>query len=412
MKFNVVKGIPRTVLALGVASFFTDLSSEMIYPLLPVFLAGTLGAGPMALGIIEGVAESTASILKLVSGIWTDRTHRRKPLILLGYSLSGSMRPLIGLAGSWLTVLFLRVSDRVGKGIRTSPRDALIADVTHENTRGSAYGLHRAMDHAGAVIGPLIGAALLTLPGMTMRGVFLWAFVPAALVIVILVFFVREPEIKADEVRSGQVGLGHWSELSSDFKRMLLALLIFMLGNSTDAFLLLKLANTGIEEAWIAVLWSLHHVVKMSSTYFGGWISDFTGRKLPVQVGWSLYAAAYLGFGFIETPWAVIALFMLYGVHFGLTEPTERAWVSDLVPPRLRGTAFGYYHLTIGIGALPASLLFGFLWNTFGMEAAFVTGAVLAGCGAAILASVPPGHHRPRKEIKHASDAAKLPSAD
>lgn len=383
----------------------------MIYPLLPVFLSQTLGAGALALGIIEGAAESTASILKLVSGVWTDRTHRRKPLILLGYSLSGSMRPLIGLAGSWFTVLFLRLADRVGKGLRTSPRDALIADVTEHNHRGAAYGLHRAMDHAGAVLGPLIAAALLMLPGATVRGVFLAAFVPAAIVIIVLIFGVREPQLKMDGASRSPIGLGHWNELGGDFKRILLAIFLFTLGNSTDAFILLRLAELGLNEAWIAALWSLHHVVKMASTYFGGKLSDITGRKFPVLLGWMLYAAIYLGFGLIHTPPVVVAFFLIYGIYFGLTEPSERAWVSDLVVARLRGTAFGYFHLVQGMASLPASLLFGYLWKTFGMEVAFITGAALAGAASLILVSVPRGYER-GKEIRSASDAAKLPSAD
>lgn len=389
---SIFKGIPRTVVALGVASLFTDLSSEMIYPLLPMFLSSTLGAGAMAIGIIEGAAESLASILKLVSGIWTDRTRRRKPLIVAGYTLSGAMRPLIGLATSWYFVLFLRLTDRIGKGIRSSPRDALIADVVEGDRRGLAYGFHRAMDHAGAVFGPLIAAALLLIPGVTVRAVFLLAAIPAAVVVFVLVGFVGEPEEVEKKKGEGNISLSHWTELPPNFKRMLLALLIFTLGDTTDAFVLLRLAGAGIPPAWISVLWSLHHVVKMVSNFWGGHISDRIGRKKPVLWGWAYYAGIYLAFGYLNSTPALIATFLAYGVYFGLTEATERAWVSDLVPKRLRGTAFGYYHLTIGLAALPGSLLFGVMWHTVSMKFAFIVGAGLAAVASVILATV----HQPK----------------
>ncbi len=374
-----MKTIPRTVLMLGLVSFFTDLSSEMIYPLLPVFLASVLGATALQLGVIEGIAEATAALLKVASGIWTDRVHRRKPLILAGYSLSGFFRPLIGLATSWQFVLMLRFLDRVGKGLRSSPRDALIADVTRPEQRGASYGFHRAMDHAGAVLGPLAAGALLMIPGFTLRNVFMLAVVPAVITVTILILGVKEPD--SPKTSSGTKSLHllqDWKLLGRDFRWLLAALFVFTLGNSTDAFLLVRLSEIGVPAAWIAVLWSMHHVVKMVANYYGGRFSDRRGRRFAIISGWAFYGLIYLAFAFIQSPTGLIAVFLLYGLYFGLVEPSEKALVADLVPPQLRGTAFGYFHFTVGVAALPASVLFGLIWHRFGVQYAFMTGAALA----------------------------------
>jgi MFS family permease len=381
---NFAPGLPRTVIALGLVSFFTDLSSEMIYPLLPLFLAGVLGAGVFSLGLIEGVAETTAALLKVFSGFWSDRIRRRKPLVLAGYSLSGLARPLIGMASVWPFVLLMRFADRVGKGVRSTPRDALIADVTDPSMRGRAYGLHRAMDHAGAVAGPLVAAGLLAISGVTLRHVFLIAAVPAAIAVVFVITAVKEPPPRGRVPRQANFRDG-WGDLGLEFKHLLFALIVFTLGNSTDAFLLLRLAEQEIDARLVAVLWSLHHVVKMAATYTGGRLSDRTGRRGMVVAGWLLYAAVYLAFGFVQSRTALVAVFLVYGLYFGLTEPTEKAWVADLVPERLRGTAFGFYNGCIGLTALPASLIFGLLWKRWGVAAAFSTGAGLAVIAAILL---------------------------
>jgi MFS family permease len=378
--------IPRAVIALGVVSLLTDLSSEMIYPLLPIFLASVLGAGAMAIGVIEGVAESTAALLKVFSGIWTDRTRRRKPLVVAGYGLSGMMRPLIGLASSWPAVLGLRFADRVGKGLRTSPRDALIADVTEPTARGAAYGFHRSMDHAGAVLGPVVAAVLMKWVGLPLRQVFLLSAVPALAVIVVLLLAVKEPPTTALAEPAPATGKpGQWDALGPDYRRLLLAVLVFTLGNSTDAFLLLRLNQTGIAAAWIALLWSAHHVVKMIANYHGGRLSDRIGPRRMILGGWLFYAAIYLTFGWLSyAPW-LVAVFLAYGIYFGLVEPAERAWVASLVPPQLRGTAFGWYHCAIGLAALPASVVFGVVWQKWGPAAAFSMGAGLAAQAALLL---------------------------
>ena len=374
----IARRIPRTVIVLGVVSLLTDLSSEMIYSLLPIFLASVLGAGVLALGLIEGVAESTAALLKVASGVWTDRTRRRKPLVVAGYSLSGIMRPLIGLAATWPTVLILRFADRVGKGLRTSPRDALIADVTDESARGTAYGFHRAMDHAGAVLGPLVAAFLLNAAGMPLRQVFFLSVIPAVAVLVVLLLGVKEPPLQRTEAPVMPKLLAPWSALGPDYRRLLIAVLVFTLGNSTDAFLLLRLSQTGVSTAGIALLWSAHHVVKMAANYVGGRLSDRVGPRAMILTGWLFYAAIYLTFGWLDSaPW-LIAVFLAYGIYLGLTEPAERAWVASLVPANLRGTAFGWYHCAIGLAAFPASVAFGLLWQQWGAAVAFSTGAVLA----------------------------------
>ncbi len=385
-----LRTLPRTVVALGFVSFFTDLSSEMIYPLLPAFLVTVLGAGALALGTIEGIAESTAAVLKVFSGRWADRMQRRKPLVVSGYGISGIARPLIGLVVAWPAVVVLRFTDRIGKGIRSSPRDALIADVTPPARLGAAYGLHRAMDHAGAVAGPLVAAGLLLIPGIGLRQVFLLAAVPAVIVMLVLVYVVKEPGDRPVATGEPQSLIEGWRATDSSFRRLLFAVIIFTLGNSTDAFLLLRLTDVGFAPAWVAVLWSLHHVVKLVANLYGGQLSDRVGRRGLIGAGWILYAVIYLGFGLTTDTASLIFLFMVYGIYFGLTEPVERAWVAALAPAEARGGAFGFYHGSVGLTALPASLLFGVLYTTLGPAAAFGTGAALAIIATALLLRVSP----------------------
>jgi len=393
-KSGAFRGLPRTVVALGFVSFLTDLSSEMIYPLLPVFLVDVLGADAVALGTIEGVAESTAALLKVASGWWTDRMRRRKPLVVGGYTLSGSLRPLIGLAGTWPIVVLLRFGDRVGKGLRTSPRDALIADVTPPQRLGAAYGLHRAMDHAGAVAGPLVAAGLLLIPAMSLRGVFLLAAVPAALVLAVLVLGVHERRSPVEATAAPLSLRRGWHAMGTPMRRLLLALVVFTLGNSTDAFLLLRFTDAGFAAGWIAVLWSLHHVVKLGANLYGGHLSDRLGRRNLIIAGWMVYAAIYLGFGLTSNTAALVALFLGYGIYFGLTEPVQRAWVATLAPREARGSAFGFYHGAIGLTALPASIIFGVIYAAVGPGAAFGTGAGLALVATILLLRVPAGATR------------------
>lgn len=366
----------RNVIALGLVSFLTDVATEMTYPLIPVFLATVLGASATFVGTIEGAAETTAALLKWASGWWSDRVRRRKPLVLAGYALASVVRPLIGLAQSAGQVLGIRVADRVGKGIRTSPRDALIADSVDPTIRGRAFGFHNAADNLGAVLGPLIAFAILRWEGLPLRTVFLLTAIPGALAVLTLLFGVREVPRSAPPKKDGEAGLK--APLGGRFWAYLGVLLLFTLGNSTDAFLLLRAGQLGVATSLIPILWALLNLVKALSNTPGGILSDRLGRKPLIAAGWLVYAAVYFLFGRAGQTWHAWALFAVYGIYFGLTEGVEKALVADLVPKDRRGAAFGWYNLAIGIGALPASLLFGALWDRWGSATAFNFGALLA----------------------------------
>ena len=388
-------GITGNVLILGLVSLLTDVSSEMIYPLLPLFLTSVLGAGPAFLGVIEGVAESTAALLKLVSGIWSDRVRRRKRLVLGGYGLSALARPLVALATGPLAVLAIRFTDRIGKGVRTSPRDALIADSVAPQLRGRAYGFHRSMDHAGALLGPLLATALLATWTQNLRVIFALAAIPGFLAVLLIVLKVREAAPAEGFLRGNGSFLRNLPR--GPMRRFLLILLLFTLGNSTDAFLLLRAGDLGVSAVAIPLLWAFFHVVKMASVYPFGALSDRLGRRGMILAGWGVYALAYLGFGRASSEWQIWALFAFYGLFYGLTEGTEKALLADMVPAEQRGSAFGWYHCAIGIGALPASLLFGWLWQQFGVAAAFDLGAGLAGLAALLLWLLVPAPKRGRE---------------
>ena len=366
----------RNVLALSAVSFFTDVSSEMIYPLLPVFLTAVLGANASFVGAIEGAAETTAALLKLASGWWSDRVRRRKPLVLLGYGIATVMRPLVAVAGSAAQVLTIRVADRVGKGIRNAPRDALIAESVDPSIRGRAFGFHRAADHAGGVLGPLIAFVLLTWYGTPMRTLFWLAAIPGVLSFIVLWIFVREIPRAASEPST--VALDLSQPLGAAFWRILVVLFVFTLANSTDAFLLLRARQLGVPVVLAPILWAALHVVKSATSTPGGALSDRIGRRPTLVMGWLLYAAVYAGFAVASVAWQAWALFAIYGIFFGLTEGAERALIADLVGPARRGTAFGWYNLAIGLGALPASLMFGYVWDHAGAASAFTMGATLA----------------------------------
>lgn len=377
----------RNVVALGLVSLLTDFSSDMIYPLLPVFLTATLGAGPAVLGIIEGVAEATASILKLFSGAWSDRAGKKKPLVLAGYLLSSVARPLVGFASSWLHVLSVRFSDRIGKGIRTSPRDALIAASVPADDRGRAFGLQRAMDHTGAVLGPLAAFFLLAGAGLSYRSVFFLAAIPGAAAVASLLFLVRDPGIPPSPP-GGRILLG--KDLPPVFRRYLLIVSLFTLGNASDSFLILRAVDSGVPAAWVPLLWGAFHVVKSSFSTPLGILSDRWGRKRLIVSGWIVYAACYAVWGIVEGAAWMVGLFLVYGLYSAATEGAERAFVADFVPPGMRGTAFGWFHLAVGLSALPASILFGVLWSEFGAQAAFWVSAGLAVAASALLLLLSP----------------------
>lgn len=367
------------IVALGWVSFLTDFSSEMIYPLLPDFLTRMLGAGPAVLGLIEGIAEATASAAKMASGWWSDRIGRRKPFVVAGYSLATAVRPLVGLASSWVQVLAIRFADRLGKGIRTPPRDAMLADLVAPENRGRAYGLQRAMDNAGAVAGPLVAALLLKTLVSDERHVFLLAYVPGILAVLLLVRRVRETPVPRTPALPASSNAGSSSDrLPRGFWVAVGIFVLFTLANSTDAFLLLRARDSGVALWQIPLLWAFFNGVKAAAGVPGGILADRIGRVSAVALGWIVYALSYAGFAYVASPLWSWALFGLYAFFFALTEGAERALVADLVGGPLRGRAFGVFHGAVGIAALPSSILFGLWWKFFGAKTAFLIGAGLA----------------------------------
>jgi MFS family permease len=366
---------------LGWVSFFTDTASEMVYPLLPLFLTRVLGAGAMSLGVIEGVAEAANSVLKILSGWLTDRWRRPKRLVLAGYGLSSTVRPLIALVTAWPHVLMLRFTDRLGKGVRSAPRDAMLAGYARPDQRGLVYGFHRAMDHAGAVLGPLLASAFLFFHPGEYRTLFALTGVPGIIVILLILRLPAdriEPRVPVAQPELLEPRGPFEPVLTRPFVKAMVVILVFTLGNASDAFLLLRLGDLGVTTFWIPLLWSALHVVKVVTSLAGGALSDRVGRRTLIALGWIVYAIVYGGFGLFESPAVVVTLFLCYGSYFGLTEGVEKAWVADMAPAHRRGTAFGIYNAVLGVGSLAASLLFGWIWTRVSPPAAFYTGAALA----------------------------------
>jgi MFS family permease len=385
------RSLPRNVLAIGLVSLLNDASSEIIYPLLPVFLASTLGASAKAIGMIEGLAESMSSLLKLFAGYLSDRLGKRKWLVVAGYSLASFVRPLLAFAQSWHHVLAIRMADRVGKGIRTAPRDAMIADTVQVEQRGIAFGFHRAMDHCGAVIGPLVGYLLVVLFVTNSKSpttseftrIFLVASIPALMAVLVAIFFMREsPVSRPAEAEIPKLTLRGFD---NNFKRFLLILALFTLSNSSDSFLILRAVDSGVSLAMVPLLWAAHHGTKVLSSLFGGDLSDRLGRKRLIVSGWVLYAAVYAGFAFATQEASLWFLFLIYGIYFGLVEGAEKALVADLVRPEQRGTAYGLYNLAFGVTVFPASLLMGIIWDWKGPTTAFLASAFVGATAAVLL---------------------------
>ena len=366
--FRALGGLPRTVWLIGFISLVNDSASEMLYPLLPLYLTSVLMAGPKVLGLIEGIAESTSSLLKLVSGVIVDKTKKTKPWIVIGYLMAGIGRPLIAFINSWGWLLLIRFSDRIGKGLRTSPRDALLAESVPKERRGLVFGFHRSMDNAGAVIGPLIAALLLAMH-VPLRDIFLWAIIPAAITL-ILALSLKEPK-EATPIKAPGF---QWSfeGMSPEFKRYLLVTGLFALGNSSDMFLLLRARELGVPQAQIPLLWA---AVSMITTVFGAplsAISDRYGRKQFILIAWVSFVIFYFGMGIPELPiYALFALFILYGLFRAATEGVEKAMVADLAPIGRTGAAFGWFNLITGVMVLPASIIFGEIYESIGPSYAF-----------------------------------------
>lgn len=382
--------LPASVFALGLTSLLTDVSSEMIFPLLPVFLTATLGAGPRFLGLVEGAADTVSSFLKLLSGRWADRLPRRKPLVLAGYGLAGAVRPLVALATAPWHVLLVRVTDRIGKGLRASPRDALIADVAGADQAGRAFGVHTAMDHTGAVAGPLVAAALLGL-GLGVRSVFWIAVVPAVAAFLVLLAVREPPRVMAPQSPHARPPVAFGRRLRS----YLAVLFVFSLVNSSDAFLLLRARELGLPQPLIPALWAAYNASRATSSYIGGRVADRLPRTGVIVTGWCLYGLVYLGFGLAGSAAAMWPLFIVYGVYWGLSEPAQRALVRDLAGDSARGRAYGAYNFVTGLAALPAGLITGGLWRIFGARAALIVVAGVAVLAALTLALL---QQRPRAQ--------------
>ncbi len=421
------KQIPRVVIMLGLVSLFTDLASEMIYPLVPVYIAA-LGSGAILLGVIEGIAETTASMLKLVSGIVSDKIGRRKLLVVIGYAISSLVRPFTGLVTSAWQIILIRMFDRVGKGIRTAPRDALIASSVDDSIRGRSYGFHRAMDSAGAVLGPLTAILILLVlfagfgfkdSTNALRWTFMLAIIPGILSILILLVFVRETAPKEGNSKPFSFSL---KSFDRNFRNYLLVMILFTLGNSSDAFLLFRvqeaiqksgsvvvivnkitplremISNFGDEAAQVNVInilflpliWAFFHIIRVICSTPLGSLSDRIGRKTVINIGWAIYAFVYLSFAllvFLPPNLQVVATFVLFAVYalfYAFTEGAQKAFVADLVSEENRGTAFGLFNFSIGLGALPASLIFGFLYSYFDKIFPGYGGTVAFGFGGTI----------------------------
>ncbi len=370
-----IPGVSRNVFILGLVSLATDASTEMIYPLVPLFLTSVLGAPVAIVGVIEGLAEATASALKGVSGWLSDRHGRRRPLVLAGYGLASLTKPLLALAAGWPLVLTARVLDRFGKGVRASPRDALIADSTAQNLRGRAFGFHRATDQTGAVIGPLLALPLLALFHQNYRWVFIAAFLPAVLGVAILTR-VREtgrgPSPGAAPPRFRLRGT------EPAFRRFLVVMLLFTIGNSSDMFLILRARQLGAGTDAVVLLFAVFNAVYAAASYPAGVISDRIGRKRVMMAGLAVFALVYAGFGVANGKVWVWVLFAIYGLYQGLTDGTSRALVVDIVSQEHRATALGVYSMMTGLAALPASIIAGLLWQKVGPAAPFFYGAVMA----------------------------------
>ncbi|GAB4475154.1 MAG: MFS transporter [Anaerolineae bacterium] len=391
-----LRTLPRNVWVVTATSFLTDISSEMVINLLPLFLANVLGVRTGLIGLIEGVAETTASLLKIVSGWFSDRLGRRKWLAVAGYAISTLVKPFLYFANSWAAVLAVRFSDRVGKGVRTAPRDALVADAVDEHHRGLAFGLHRAGDTAGAMVGLLIALLVvwaaqsggLTLTRPTFQAVVLISIIPAALAVLVLALGASEarrgPVAPEDTARPLRVSRRALRGFDPRFRRFLVALVLFTLGNSADAFLILRAQDRGLGVIGVLGMLATFNLVYALVAGPAGALSDRVGRRRLITAGWVVYALLYLGFALVEAGWQVWLLYALYGVYYGTAEGAAKALVADLVSPQQRGTAYGIYNAAVGLAALPASLIAGVLWQGagswggFGPRAPFLFGACLA----------------------------------
>jgi MFS family permease len=380
-----VFGLNPNIFFLGIVSLLTDVSSEMIFTLVPLFLFNVLGIGTPIIGLVGGLSESIDAIFRIFGGWFSDRMGRRKPLAVLGYSISTIAKPFMYLASSWGAVLAVRFGDRIGKGIRTSPRDALVADSVSAGERGRGFGLHRAMDTTGAFLGLAIAAIIiyqlqggaLVLSLKTYQWLVAIGVVPAVLAVVVLLFFVRERRASAGNTGS-RASLKRIGGFDSRFKLFLAIMAVFTLGNSSDFFVILRAQNMGSSVLSVVLMLVVFNLTYTVTALPAGVLSDRLGRRWVITLGWFIYALVYLGFAMASELWQVWLLFAAYGVYYGVVEGAARAFVADLVPEEKRGTAYGLYHGVVGLALLPASLIAGWLWQAYSPAAPFFFGAGLA----------------------------------
>jgi MFS family permease len=372
--------LPRAVVVLGLVSLLTDMSSDMIFPLLPAFLAARLPAAPLLLGAMEGLADLVAALLKYQSGVWADRARRLKPLVLMGYSVSSLARPMMAFVTAVWQPLLIRSLDRVGKGVRTSPRDALIAHTVPEGARGRAFGFHRGMDHAGAALGAL-AAMVLVSAGLEVEQVFLVAAVPGFLGVLAILLVPEPPREQATVEFSARSR----EPVPRRLRNYLVPVVLFGVANSTDAFLLLKLSEEGASPALLPLAWLMLHAVKAGVSYPAGWLADRLGAARLVMAGWTLYALSYVALSLVHGVTGTLIVIGVYGLYYALTESAEKSLLTSLVPAAARGRAFGLYNGLKGGASLAAGLLFGAVWTRWGSSTAFLMAGALAVVSAVLL---------------------------
>jgi len=374
-RITIFEGITRNIFALGLVSLLTDVSSQMVFPLIPLFLTTVLGSGAYAVGIVEGAAETAASMLKVVSGYWSDKVKKRKHFVLFGYSLSSLIKPLFAFAHIWSFVLFIRVIERIGKGLRTAPRDALVAESCDESVRGKAYGFHRAMDGMGSFLGAFLAALLLPILGY--RNIFLLAFIPA-IVGAFAVLFVREKNAYHKE-RPGEIPVKvSFKELPFNLRLFILVSSVFALGHFGYAFLLLKAKAIGLTDTRVILLYVLFYIVYTLCSIPSGMLSDRFGRKPVLMAGYFIFAVISLCLMFFSSIFSLILFFSSYGIFYAMIDGTQRAFAADLAPEHLKATALGTFHAAIGLVALPGGYIAGLLWDNINPEATFLYGFILA----------------------------------
>jgi len=374
-RIRLFEGITRNIIILGVVSLFTDLGSQMVFPLIPLFLTGVLGTGAYAVGIVEGAAETTASLLKVVSGYWSDKIRKRKPFVLFGYSLSSLTKPLFAFANIWFFVLFIRVVERIGKGLRTAPRDAIVAESCGENVRGKAYGFHRAMDGIGSVLGGVLAFTLL--PVLGYRNIFLFAFIPGVIAVFVVLFIKEKNAPPKKETKETSIKVS-FKELPGNLRLFIVVASIFALGHFGYAFLLLRAKGIGLADNTAILFYVLFYVVYTVCVIPSGILSDRIGRKRVLIIGYSVFAITSLGLVFTSSPVGVLLFFIVYGVFYAMIDGVQRAFVVDLAPKHLKATSLGAFHTAIGIVALPGGYIAGLLWDKISPQATFIYGLTLA----------------------------------